>query len=412
MEDGFLHNHIGLSRIAFTTPDRHIRVKVVLLKMSSHKEYASEKKSLLGSGTLVVFPTDGPPPQVTTPTTSPELLFFTIYPTTMQDLQINELLWHMSHNTYFFQRKLATVLPPSAPKHPAFAVVIPAQLARFLASVTLNEMRAAVIYMLADAAQGEDPKGLAQMQADLPSCVWRSLTCLMEQTAAQRNAGWGVAEGASAGITRASFLLDAALQTAPSQDYWKIQIEIGFAEPMMIGNGNVPLTLATREKRDLGIRCLRVLSKLKADEDASNGDNMGPKRAQVLHSLYEDWCRYSAICSWVPPNSCGERSRTGEREEVSSRYKDAFTLMTCLVGCDGQQYTWERVRSLRLCMSDTRSFVSWLPTQIVDQILIPMVVITDGQDAALALRARSPPVEMDEQTMEMDQQVGSCVGNA
>lgn len=360
--------------------------------MSSHKEFAPEKKKLLGSGTLVVFPTDGPPPRTTTPSISPELLFFTIYPTSEQDLQINELLWHMCQNTHFSQRKLATVLPPSAPKHPPFAVAVPRQLARFLSSVTLNEMRAAVIYMLADAAQGEDPKGLTQMQKDLPSCVWRSLTRLMEQTAAQRHAGWCVADGASSGITRASFLLDAALQTAPNQDYWKIQVEIGFAAPIVLGN--LPRGPTGRRNRDLGVSCLRAVAILKAEEEASKKGCAGAKRARVLHSLYEDWCRYSAICSWVPPSSCAEGSQLKEHQETSSRYKDAFTLMSCLVGCGGQQYTWERVRSLRQCMNDKQSFVSWLPSQIVDQVLTPMIVIADGQAATPRVTTSSSPKQM------------------
>lgn len=371
--------------------------------MSSHKEYASEKQNLLGTGTLVVFPTDGPPPQVTTPIVVPDLLFFTIYPTSEQDLYINELLWSMAQTTCFSQAKLAEVLPPSAPKCAAFAIAVPAQLARFLSSVTLSEMRAAVIYMLADAAQGEDPKGLAQMQADLPSCVWRSLNCLMEQSIAQRSAGWGIAEAATPGITRASFLLDAALQTAPSQDYWKIQVEIGFAEPMMMGN--VPLTLVSREKQELGRHCLRVFNKLMAEEYATKGVDLAPTRAQVLQSLYEDWCRYSAICSWVPPNSRRGCARTGDQEETTSRYKDAFTLMSCLVGCDRQRYTWERVRSLRLCMCDTASFVSWLPAQIVDQILVPMVVISDGEAATASLRAAS-------EVREMGKEERICAGDA
>lgn len=363
--------------------------------MSSHKEYASEKQNLLGTGTLVLFPTDGPPPHVTTPIVLPDLLFFTIYPTSEQDLYINELLWRMTQTSCFSQTKVAEVLPPNTPNCSAFAIAIPTQLACFLSSVTLSEMRSAVIYMLADAAQGEDPKGLAQMHADLPSCVWRNLTFLMEQTVAQRNAGWGIAEGATPGITRASFLLDAALQTAPSQDYWKIQVEIGFAEPMMMGN--VPLTLVSREKKELGRHCLRVFSKLKAEEDAAQGVDLAPKRAQVLHSLYEDWCRYSAICSWVPHISRRGCAGGRDQEETTSRYKDAFTLMTCLVGCDGQRYTWERVRSLRLCMSDTTSFVSWLPAQIVDQILVPMIVISDGEAATASLGAASEVGESDKE---------------
>lgn len=381
-----------------TTPDFSVSLfsafrshfQQTFLNMSSHQEYAYEKKRLLGSGALVVFPTDGPPPQVTTPVITPGLLFFTIYPTSVKDIQINELLWEMSQKTYFAQEKLAKVLPPTAPKDPIFAVLIPPQLARFLSSVSLNEMRAAVIYMLADAAQGEDPKGLAQMHADLPPCVWRSLSYLMDETLVRRNAGWGVAENAATGVTRASFLLDAALQTAPSQDYWKIQVEVGFAPlaltPMI---AHPPLALTSKERRAIGFHCLRVFTKLKAEDDAARRDRAGPKRAQVLHSLYEDWRRYSAICSWIPNRSYGYRARNKDSEEHTWRYKNAFTLMKCLVGCGRQRYTWERVRSLRLCRNDSNSFVSWLPPQIVDQVLVPMLVIIDGKTAALALGSRS-----------------------
>lgn len=364
--------------------------------MSSHQEYAYEKKRLLASGALLVFPTDGPPPHFTTPIISPGLLFFTIYPTSEKDIEINELLWQMSQNTYFAQEDIVKVLPSTAPKHPTFSVLIPSQLARFLTAVTLEEMRAAVIYMLADAAQGEDPKGLAQMHADLPPCVWRSLNCLMDETLVRRNAGWGVAEGAAAGVTRASFLLDAALQTAPNQDYWKIQVEIGFAKPIMTPiTRHYPLALTSEESIDLSIRSLRIFTTLKAEDDAAKHGGEGPKRAQVLHSLYEDWYRYSAICSWIPKRPFDLGAPTRKSEKFSLRYRSAFTLMTCLVECDRQRYTWERVRSLRLCRNDKKSFVSWLPQQVVDQVITPMLVMIDGKAAQLALGPKSLSKQME-----------------
>lgn len=346
----------------------------------SHLQYGTEKAALLASGATVLFAIDAPPPSFYNPLLANDVLSFTIYPTSSSHLAANDFLWRVVHTRKFCSSLLATLLPRNPSHCTPFALTLPKPLTRFLSAVTLSDMRAAVIYMLADAAQGEDPGGLAKMRSELPHSVWRRLTSLMEQTAAQRRAGFGVAEGAPAGITRASFLLDAALQTAPSNDYWKISIDVGIAEPMMLGT--TPIVEAPLGQRELGRKCTRYFLQRRADILESNGRDVGPKQAHVLLSLYEDWRKYTIVCGscespkiWIPSNV-----------GLESRYRRALLLMTQLVGSNCQAETWQRVAALRSCAREKTSFLSWLPCQIIEQILVPVVVIQDGQAASETLK--------------------------
>lgn len=351
----------------------------------SHLQYAAEKAALLASGTTVLFAVDAPPPCFYNPLLANDILSFTIYPTASHHLAANDLLWRVVHARKFYASSLAALLPRNPPQHTPFAIALPMPLTRFLSAVTLSDMRAAVIYMLADAAQGEDPAGLAKMRAELPLSVWRRLTGLMEQTAAQRTAGFGVAEGAPAGITRASFLLDAALQTAPSNDYWKISIEVALAEPMMLGS--MPIIRAPPNQREIGRICTRYLLQRQADLLELNSRDVAPKRAHVLLSLYEDWRKYTVICGSceLPRIWKLDSHDQNNNHGLESRYRRALLLLTHLVGTNRQAETWQRVAMLRSCAKEQTSFISWLPFQIVEQILIPVVVIQDGHEAAESL---------------------------
>lgn len=229
----------------------------------------------------------------------------------------------------------------------------------------MSELHAAVIYMLADAAQGEDSKGLAQMHRDLHPSVWIDLVDLMERTVAQRMAGWGVADGASPEITRASFLLDAALQTASKHDYWKVQVEVGFAQPIMVGGS--PLYSLESEGQEIAQFCWAYVMERHAQAQAEAGIDLNPKTALILHSLYKDWCRYVEICTskWQKSEVC----------------RVALELLNRLVETGRQGPLWEKVDVIRNSAASASSFMSWLPPQIVEQVILPTVVVDEGNEA-------------------------------
>lgn len=271
----------------------------------------------------------------------------------------------MLHEAHFTQQQLQQILPPSAPKLPVYVIAIPSQLARFLQAVTLPDMHAAVIYMLADAAQGEDTKGLAQMHRDLPPSVWSDLVDLMERTVAQRMAGWGVADGASPEITRASFLLDAALQTASKHDYWKVQVEVGFVQPIMLGG--LHLNSMESDGQEIAEFCWTYVMKRHAEAQAEAGIDLIPRTALILRSLYQDWCRYVEICAskWRRSEAC----------------KVALELLNRLVETDRQRPLWEKINVIRDSAENAGSFISWLPPQIVEHVILPNVVVDEGNEA-------------------------------
>lgn len=343
----------------------------------SYSQYAREKATLLASGNALLFATDASLPFLYESALIHDLLSFTIYPTSDAHLALNDLLWQLAHAKTFSAPMLSALLPQCAPSHIPFAIALSMPLARFLSAVSLSEMRAAVIYMLADAAQGEDAEGLDKMRAELPSSVWGRLTALMEQTAGQRTAGLGVGEGAPPGITRASFLLDAALQTAPCNDYWKISVDVAFAVP--VESGGV-LTNSDPDDSEIAEECdWRCVPRPVCARDARG--NKSSESAVILQSLYTDWRRYADICSGIRPSPS-----KGTAESIHSRYTHAFALMTQLVGTSRQGQTWQRVEALRCCARKSGSFLSWLPCQIIEQVLVPRVVILEGKDAEDTLK--------------------------
>lgn len=155
------------------------------------------------------------------------------------------MLWHaVKHSSFPTPQYHQPSLTPFQPLPQAhfFSICVPHKLAAFLNHVSLVEMRQAVIYMLADAAQGESEQGLQHMEKTLAPTVWTALKSAINGTAIP-----------SPVVDQASFLLDAALTADHSQDLWRIEIVAGIFAP-----GNLPWMNGT-----------------------------------VLASMYEDWSLYT-----------------------------------------------------------------------------------------------------------------------
>ncbi|PXF40753.1 hypothetical protein BWQ96_09515 [Gracilariopsis chorda] len=215
----------------------------------SYEQFPFEKASLSHTHYLLFPPSSYTPHPDHHAYSTSALLRFTIFPTCEQDLQRNDLLWH-AVNAYSLcvPSHLQPVLHPlrSFPEASIFALGIPHTLAAFLHNVSLWDMRQAVIYMLADAAQGESEQGLYHMRHTLCPPVWNAL----------RNVLLG-RHKPSPTVDKASFLLDSALSSENSHDLWAIDVITAVSGPTTL-----PWMSGT-----------------------------------ILHSMYKDWMLYTACIS-------------------------------------------------------------------------------------------------------------------
>lgn len=326
----------------------------------SHREFPEEKQTIT-SNTHIVFATPAQP--TATPLVSNNLLSFTIYPTTAADLADNEFLWHVIRDASFtptaahpvLSRRLAltyTSLPTSSVR--LFALAFPTPLASFLRAVSLEEMHSSIIYMLADAAQGEDEAGLRDMRNHLAPTVWTALGALM------RRSGFDVG-GLS--CSNASFMLDAALQTAQAHDYWKIETDAAlFVESSHISTFEQQCDPAH-------------LSHLRA-------------HATVLASLYRDWATYAShTLIW---ESFLQTANPAPARQRARRNAALDTMMT-LVRQKRHSDTWERVRELRRCAETHGNFLASLPPQVVEHLLIPLLVLDHHHPLSIRSPVTSTP---------------------
>lgn len=308
----------------------------------SHSHYAAEK-AILTSHARIIFA--APHNTRHAPLYSPDLLSFTIYPTSQSDIAQNEFLWHAVNDSSFTlsagRRLVSRRLPISHPHlagTPAtlFGIALPEPLAQFLETVSLSEMHRSVVYMLADAAQAEDDIGLRFMRSTLAPNVWVALRKFIRSTRPFRN---GVQ------CTSASFMLDTALQTAYEHDYWSIDVEGAIFLP----------------KRHIAFNCI--------SNDA--------RAAAVLASLYQDWATYTANeLIWevsLPEDAPTDSSR------ASARRKVALETMMRLVRQGRQTEMWQRVDALRQCAQNQSSLFGKLPFQVVEHFLVPRIVL-DSDD--------------------------------
>lgn len=176
----------------------------------------------------------------------------------------------------------------------------------------MDEMRRSVIYMLADAAQGEDEDGLRRMRRALDPGVWNALRALLIRTRAP---------GLSPCISKASFMLDKALQSAQKHDYWKIDVDT-------------------------------ALFVARNPTEAYDPLGLDKALAQVMASLYADWGAYHSIWSG----------------------REVLGTMMRLVREGRQTEAWERVDQVRQCADRRGSLLAVLPRQVVDHLLVPMVL--------------------------------------
>lgn len=259
--------------------------------MQSLLSYPRQKHDLFLSGARLSFPSPRLLPKSfsSLSVSSTTALSFTIYPRHAADLELNRLLWRLIRtpllDPVLIRRHLSLASAPSPDGFP-FCLSIPPPLARFLETVSLQEMHLAVIYMLADAAQGEDASGLAEMRRELPTEIWDDVWAIVTAD----ESCCGEEEDASGRVGHASHLLDIALSlTAATENYWRI-----------------PVTL-----RMMGA-------------DGEKGETAG-----VALSAWVDWWMYVEVCGG------------GE-----GKYGRGMEWMRCLNVTNRQGDVWQRVKEI------------------------------------------------------------------
>lgn len=302
-------------------------------------------QQLLHSKHTLLFAVSGRPRGAHT-LVSPHVIAFTIYPRSAQDVCANEFLWHAVRNSAFDQRDVRSLAPRAANM---YALCLPPQLAAFLSAVSLEEMHRSVLYMLADAAQGEDEQGLQTMHQDLAPDVWKALQQLMACGVGQTAAAHAQHQTASAArhcISHASFMLDEALQSAQAHNYWKIEVQAA----LFVDETHMLYESATLQLQ---------------------------QRAALIQSLYHDWRHITTNCL-IYERDLGARRPNGSNSRCSrerTRNKAILNTMLRLVREDAKHDMWQRVRTVLLCANRRGCLLATVPTQLIRHILIPYIVI-------------------------------------
>lgn len=391
-----------------------VEANLALDRMHRIRDYTKEECASIEENTKLLFARDDARPlsevtlQVKTHST---LETFTIYPRSARDVAVNESIWWTVHESSFSSASW----PKGESRGQAvtvFALGIPTDLVRYLESVTLDEMYNSIICMLADAAKSEDEDGLLAMKADLCPTVWDHLVVLLTrgvvpmQQRHRRTLGPSDNRQDTSNFARtgpltipqrstpdnsnlprllgetictklrrgqesclyASFLLDQALKNAQAHDYWKIAIS--------------------------GATYIEVDGPQRVIFDSPYGF--------MLDNLYQDWQIYAKSCmvSENRINFAREREEfDGQELKCSGPHHARSTQAICvqrgrvlrtmmkLVHERQQEDTWVRARTVLQCADSRTSLLGRLPGQVVQQCIIPKVLIEETLDEGRNINA-------------------------
>lgn len=347
--------------------------------MSFH-EYAAEKLALLDCGVYHLFRRgeDNAAQQKKSVVFSPVLTAFTVYPRSEQELRNNEMLWRVVQESSFQDTDVEDLCPDEMGGAQIFALGYSIDLVRFLQSVSVEEMHQTVVYILADAVYGESDEGLQKMQQELAPSFWASLQNVVFEKnahgsdALQQNTNPRAWTKPPLCIRRASFMLDEALQGAKDHDCWRMEINGTLFVPQ-----NDIATKQDREKNPQGSKPLLPIA-----------DWCMETRAMVVHSMYLDQIRYSESCLalrincersggspvYHPRQIAAHNVNQTRSLRTKARRRVILETMMRLVRQQGQVETFERAKTVLLCANRSASLLGQLPSHIVRQLLIPLMI--------------------------------------
>lgn len=259
-------------------------------------------------------------------------LSFRVYPTKVEDLQVNEILWRAAHESVYAAEEGNETLHLNL-----FCLGYPSQLFHFLVSLSLEKIHLYMIHLLALhytlLRQDEDVVGMEKMRVELLPPVWREVERKLMEFGTLSSAGTKSDYDTVLGSVPFIYLLP-----------WKVDVYCGYwsREDM-----RAALSEHLEGEDD------QMVPAISRDGEISPGENW----SSVHWNLFRDWLVYSELLF--------------KRSDAS--WVETLVSMDRLISEGRQRDVFERAKTLMLCAKREESDISCLPTDLIQSKLLPLV---------------------------------------